>query len=82
MFTLTATHQKRLRTTNTLERVNQELKRCTRVARVFPNKKSLPRLITARLSETSDDWETGKFTSPSKTKPRPQFDAQRISAAR
>jgi transposase-like protein len=34
-------HQKRLRTTNPLERVNQELKRRTRVARVFPNEASL-----------------------------------------
>ena len=44
-----------------LERVNQELKRRTRVARVFPNEKSLLCLITALLSETSDEWETGKI---------------------
>jgi len=61
VFALPAAHQKRLRTANALERVNQELKRRTRVARVFPNEKSLLRLITALLSETSDDWETGKI---------------------
>jgi transposase-like protein len=61
VFTLPAAHQKRLRTSNALERVNQELKRRTRVARVFPNEQSLLRLITALLSETSDDWETGKI---------------------
>ncbi len=61
VFTLPAAHQKRLRTSNALERVNMELKRRTRVARVFPNEKSLLRLITARLCETSDDWETGKI---------------------
>lgn len=61
VFTLPAAHQKRLRTSNALERVNQELKRRTRVARVFPNESSLLRLITALLSETSDDWETGKI---------------------
>ena len=60
VFTLPAAHQKRMRTSNALERVNQELKRRTRGARVFPNEKSLLRLITALLSETSDDWETGK----------------------
>ena len=49
-----------MRTSNALERVNQELKRRTRVARVFPNENSLLRLITALLCETSDDWETGK----------------------
>jgi transposase-like protein len=61
VFTLPAAHQKRMRTSNALERVNQELKRRTRVARVFPNEKSLLRLITALLCETSDEWETGKI---------------------
>ena len=61
VFTLAATHQQRMRTANALERVHQELKRRTRVARVFPNEKSLLRLITALLCETSDDWETGKI---------------------
>jgi transposase-like protein len=61
VFTLAATHQKRMRTSNALERINQELKRRTRVARVFPNEQSLLRLITALLCETSDDWETGKI---------------------
>jgi transposase-like protein len=61
VFTLPVAHQKRMRTSNALERVNQELKRRTRVARVFPNEPSLLRLITALLCETSDDWETGKL---------------------
>jgi putative transposase len=61
VFTLPAAHQKRLRTSNALERVNQELKRRTRVARVFPNEKSLLRLIPALLAETSEEWETGKI---------------------
>jgi transposase-like protein len=61
VFALPAAHQKRLRTSNALERVNQELKRRTRVARVFPNEQSLLRLVTALLSETSDEWETGKI---------------------
>ena len=54
-------HRQRLRTTNPLERVNQELKRRTRVARVFPNEASLLRLVSALLAETSEDWETGKI---------------------
>ena len=54
-------HQKRLRTTNPLERVNQELKRRTRVARVFPNESSLLRLVSALLAEISEEWETGKI---------------------
>ena len=31
------------------------------MARVFPNEKSLLRLISALLAETSDDWETGNI---------------------
>jgi putative transposase len=61
VFSLPAPHQKRLRTSNSLERVNQELKRRTRVARVFPNAASLLRLITALLAEASDEWEAGKI---------------------
>ena len=61
VFDLPVAHQKRLRTSNGLERVNQELKRRTRVARVFPNEASLLRLVSAPLAETSDDWESGKI---------------------
>jgi transposase-like protein len=61
VFDLPVAHQKRLRTSNALERVNLELKRRTRVARVFPNEASLLRLVTALLAETSDDWESGKI---------------------
>ncbi|MBI3852262.1 MAG: transposase, partial [Verrucomicrobia bacterium] len=53
-------HQKRLRTSNALERVNQELKRRTRVASLFPNEPSLLRLVSALLQATSEVWETGK----------------------
>jgi putative transposase len=51
-------HQRRLRTANGLERVNQELRRRTRVIRLFPNEASLLRLVSALLVETSEDWET------------------------
>ena len=61
MLAFPLAHQKRLRTTNPLERVNQELKRRTRVARVFPNEASLLRLVSALLTEISQDWETGKI---------------------
>ena len=51
-------HRRRLRTTNGLERLNKEIKRRTRVATLFPNEASLLRLVSAVLSEISDDWET------------------------
>ena len=57
-------HRKRLRTTNMLERQNREIKRRTRVATLFPNEASLLRLVSAVLSEISEDWETGKTYLP------------------
>jgi putative transposase len=60
-FSLPVAHQKRLRTSNALERLNEEVKRRTRVARLFPNEASLLRLVSAILREFSDDWESGKI---------------------
>jgi transposase-like protein len=60
VFRLPASHRRRLRTTNMLERVHRELKRRTRVATLFPNDASLLRLVTAVLMELSEEWETGK----------------------
>ena len=45
-----------MRTTNMLERQNQELKRRTRVVRVFPHEQSCLRLIAALLMETNQEW--------------------------
>jgi transposase-like protein len=44
-----------MRTTNLLERQNQELKRRTRVVRMFPNEASCLRLVTALLMETNHE---------------------------
>lgn len=60
VFALATAHQRRLRTSNALERVNQELRRRTRVAALFPNEASLLRLISALLCEISDEWECSK----------------------
>ena len=51
-------HQRRLRTTNLCERVNREIKRRTRVVSIFPNARSLERLVTAVLMEMSEDWQS------------------------
>jgi transposase-like protein len=52
-------HRVRLRTTNGLERLNQELKRRTRVVRIFPNRQACLRLSAALCAEQSDEWITG-----------------------
>lgn len=59
-LSLSESARRRLRTTNGLERVNKEVKRRTRVATLFPNEKSLLRLVSALLMEISEEWETGR----------------------
>jgi putative transposase len=53
-------HRRRIRTTNGLERFNQELKRRTRVVRIFPNRESCLRLVSALAIEQSEEWITGR----------------------
>lgn len=52
--------RRRLRTTNGIERLNEEIRRRERVIRIFPNEESLLRLIGALLMETHDAWQSGK----------------------
>ena len=61
-------HRRRLRTTNMLERLNEEIKRRTRVATLFPNEASLLRLVSAVLVEITEEWETGKVYLSMETK--------------
>ena len=60
VFALPGKHRKRMRTTNMLERLHEEIKRRTRVARLFPNEASLLRLVSAIEMEISEDWIAGK----------------------
>ena len=61
VFLLPKAHRLRMRTSNSLERLNREIKRRTRVVSLFPNEASLLRLASALLVETDDDWQTGKI---------------------
>lgn len=53
-------HRRRIRTTNGQERLNQEIKRRTRVVRIFPNSQACLRLVTALAVEQSEEWVTGR----------------------
>jgi putative transposase len=66
VFKLPEHFRRRLRTSNTCEHINREIKRRTRVAGLFPNESSVLRLLTAILMETSDEWDTGRsyFSDP------------------
>lgn len=52
--------RKRLRTSNGIERLNEEIRRRERVIRIFPNTDSLYRLIGALLIEIHDAWQSGR----------------------
>jgi putative transposase len=60
VFDFPLEHQRSIRTTNSLERVNKEIRRRTRVVGVFPNEASCLRLVSALLMETSEEWQIGK----------------------
>ena len=61
IFSFPLRHRQRIRTVNMLERVSQEVKRRTRVVRIFPNEAACLRLISAILMEISEDWQTGRI---------------------
>jgi len=60
VFDFPIKHRRFIRTTNSLERVNREIRRRTRVVGIFPNESSCLRLISAILMETSEKWQIGK----------------------
>jgi len=60
VYALPESYRKRLRTTNSIERLNEELRRRERVIRIFPNDTSLIRLIGAVLMEHHEKWINGR----------------------
>lgn len=51
-------YRKRLRTTNMVERLIEEVRRREKVIRIFPNDESAWRLIGAYLAERHEEWST------------------------
>ncbi|MDT9723643.1 IS256 family transposase [Xylanibacillus composti] len=60
VLSLPEKYRKRLRTTNSVERLNEEVRRRERVIRIFPNRESVIRLIGALLMEQDEKWAAGK----------------------
>lgn len=55
-YRLPLQHHKHMKSTNMLERLNQELKRRTHVVRIFPNAESCLRLVRALAVEMHENW--------------------------
>ncbi|KIG05175.1 IS256 family transposase [Caballeronia concitans] len=55
-YRLPRAHHKHLKSTNMLERLNEEIKRRTRIVRIFPNEAACLRLVRALCSETHETW--------------------------
>lgn len=56
MDTFPREHRTKLHSTNPIERLNGEIKRRTDVVGIFPNDKSIVRLVGALLLEQNDEW--------------------------
>jgi putative transposase len=55
-FRLPRQHHKHMKSTNMLERLNEEIRRRTYVVRIFPNTESCLRLVRALAVETNENW--------------------------
>jgi putative transposase len=55
-YRLPLPHHKHMKSTNMLERLNQEIKRRTLVVRIFPNPQSCLRLVRALAVEIHENW--------------------------
>ena len=55
-------HWRQIHSTNSLERLNREVKRRSNVASIFPNDAAIERLVGAILLEQNDEWADRKST--------------------
>jgi putative transposase len=81
-YKLPLPHHKHLKSTNMLERLNEEIKRRTLVVRIFPNTNSCLRLIRALAVEMHENWiEATRYLNMDFLKEHRKQAAHRVAAA-
>lgn len=81
-YSLPIEHHKHLKSTNMLERLNQEIKRRTHIVRIFPNEESCLRLIRALAIEIHEDWlESHRYLNMSHLKEHKKAKLQQLEQA-
>ncbi|RYL87314.1 transposase, partial [Sporolactobacillus sp. THM19-2] len=60
VLSLPEPYRRRLRTTNGMERLNEEFRRREQVIRIFPNRESIIRLMGSVLMEQDEKWSNGR----------------------
>jgi transposase-like protein len=69
-YRLPRQHHKHLKSTNMLERLNEEIRRRTYVVRIFPNSEACRRLVRALAVETHENWlEAHRYLNMNDLKP-------------
>jgi putative transposase len=63
-------HRTRLRTTNSIEHDHAEIRRRTRVVRIFPNEASLVRLTSALAIERNEQWMERRYLTMNEEAPQ------------
>jgi putative transposase len=61
VFSLPEEHRRKMRSTNMVERLNEELKRRSKVVRIFPNEQSCLRLLSALCQDFSEAWDERRY---------------------
>jgi putative transposase len=61
VFAFPTSHQRKLRTSNPIERLHREIRRRTNVVGIFPNEAACLRLISAVLMEFDEEWQIGRL---------------------
>src|SRR5262249_55890206 len=82
-YRLPLAHHKHMKSTNMLERLNQEIKRRTLVVRIFPNAPSCLRLVRALAIEIHEAWlEATRYRHMSTAKEQKKGALRPIAAGR